>query len=118
MTATGRRRHDLESDDEEDGWSRGLRGRYHGGRPYTLSENRGNVVVLYFMAAWYATCIPEAQAQARIHEEYGPRGVEVIILDVDPTENERDLLKFKEQCSDAVSTRSRRAGQYEPSIKL
>ena len=61
------------------------------------------------MAAWCVTCIPEALA--RIHEEYGPRGVDVIILDVDSTENERDLLWFKEQYGDAVSTRSRRAGQ-------
>ncbi len=72
-----------------------------GARPYTLSEHRGNVVVVYFMAAWCVTCIPEAQALARIHEEYEPRGVDVIILDVDPTENERDLLRFKEQYSDA-----------------
>ena len=82
-----------------------------GARPYSLSENGGNVVVLYFMAAWCVTCIPEAQALARIHEEYGPRGVDVIILDVDRAENERDLLRFKEEYSDAVSTRSRRAGQ-------
>ena len=64
---------------------------------------------LHGRSHWRAPCIPEAQA--RIHEEYGPRGVEVIIVHVDPTENERDLLRFKEQCSDAVSARSRKAGQ-------
>ncbi len=67
------------------------------GSVFDISTERGNVVILYFMAAWCTTCIPEAQALAQIHETYADRGVRVLVLDVDVTENEGDLAGFREQ---------------------
>lgn len=65
------------------------------GSEFTLSEHRGKVIILYAMAAWCPTCVPEAQALAQIHREYRDRGVEVLILDVWPGETEEQLLQFK-----------------------
>ncbi|MFQ5925727.1 MAG: peroxiredoxin family protein [Dehalococcoidia bacterium] len=65
------------------------------GSDFTLSEHRGKVIILYAMAAWCPTCVPEAQALARIHREYRGRGVEVLILDVWQGETEDQLAQFK-----------------------
>lgn len=67
------------------------------GSVFDLAAERGNVVVVFFMAAWCATCVPEAQALARIHEQYASQGVRILILDVDTTEDEDDLAGFREQ---------------------
>ena len=67
------------------------------GSVFDLAEERGNVVVLFFMAAWCFTCLPEAQALAQIHEQYADQGVRVLIIDVDVTENEDNLAGFREQ---------------------
>jgi thiol-disulfide isomerase/thioredoxin len=67
------------------------------GSVFDISAERGNVVILYFMAAWCFTCIPEAQALAQIHETYADQGVRVLVLDVDVTENEDNLAGFREQ---------------------
>lgn len=65
------------------------------GSVFDLAEERGNVVVVFFMAAWCWTCIPETEALAQIHEQYADQGVRVLILDVDTTENEGDLAEFR-----------------------
>lgn len=70
---------------------------YADGSTFDLAEERGNVVILYFMAAWCTTCIPEAQALAQLHERYAEQGVRIIVLDVDQTENERHLADFRER---------------------
>ena len=67
------------------------------GSVFDLSTERGNVVVLYFMAAWCVTCIPEATALAQLHEDYAERGVRILVLDVDQTESEADLARFRER---------------------
>lgn len=88
------------------------------GSDFTLSERRGNVVILYAMAAWCPTCIPEAQALARIYDEYRNRGVEVLILDVWQGETEEQLLQFKNSVNGgdhfwAMDTENRWAQAYE-----
>lgn len=65
------------------------------GSGFTLSEHRGKVVILYAMAAWCPSCVPETRALARIYQEYRDRGVEVLILDVWLGETEEQLLQFK-----------------------
>lgn len=67
------------------------------GSVFDLAQERGNVVVIFFMAAWCTTCFPEAQALAQIHETYAEQGVRVLILDVDTTEDEADLADFRQQ---------------------
>lgn len=67
------------------------------GSVFDLAQERGNIVVVFFMAAWCTTCLPEAEALARIHEQYAGQGVRVLILDVDTTEDEGDLAGFRQQ---------------------
>lgn len=65
------------------------------GRRVSLAEWRGKPVVLYFMASWCASCVPEAQALAKVHQEYRSAGLEVLVLDVDPSMTEQDLHSFR-----------------------
>ena len=65
------------------------------GRTFTLSEHRGNPTIVFFMAYWCGTCIPEARALAQIHEEFG-KEVSIVVLDVDPTSSPEALAQFKE----------------------
>lgn len=73
---------------------------WSGGRTFMLSELRGKPVALYFVAAWCYTCIPETQAWAKIWPDIKDRA-EVIIFDIDPNEDESDLLRFKQNAGGA-----------------
>jgi len=46
------------------------------------------------MAYWCGTCVPEARALARIHQEYGDRVV-IVALDVDPSSTPARLQQFR-----------------------
>lgn len=72
------------------------------GSVFELAQERGNVVVVFSMAAWCITCIPEAQALAQIHERYAGEGVRVLILDIDVTEDEGDLAGFRERSGEGM----------------
>ena len=58
------------------------------GSVFDLTDERGNVVVLFFMAAWCTTCIPEARALNALYEEYGDRGLPILAIDIDPRDTE------------------------------
>ncbi|WP_322800062.1 TlpA disulfide reductase family protein [Thermoflexus sp.] len=68
-----------------------------GGGTFTLSRalGEGKPVVLFFMAYWCGTCIPEARALARLHQSVGDRVV-IVALDVDPTSTPEALMAFRE----------------------
>jgi peroxiredoxin len=66
-----------------------------GGGRFALAEQRGKPVVVYFMAGWCTSCVPEAQALARLHREYRNRGLEVLVVDVEAGETEADLAGFQ-----------------------
>ena len=73
---------------------------WSGGEEFILSENLEKPTVMYFVAAWCFTCIPETQALARLYEEVGD-DVNILIFDIDTTENERDLRRFKDNADGA-----------------
>lgn len=73
---------------------------WSGGEEFVLSKNLEKPTVMYFVAAWCFTCIPETQALARIHEEVGDE-LNILIFDIDTTENERDLRRFKDNADGA-----------------
>ena len=73
---------------------------WSGGEQFVLSQNLAKPTVMYFVAAWCFTCIPETQALARIHEEMGDK-LNILIFDVDTTENEDDLKRFKDRAGGA-----------------
>jgi peroxiredoxin len=67
------------------------------GSVFDLAEERGNVVILYFTAAWCPTCIAETKALARIADAHADHDVRIIALDVDQTESDRDLADYRER---------------------
>ena len=67
---------------------------WSGGGEFVLSQNLGRPTVLYFMAGWCASCLPETQAWGRIKQEVGGR-VNVLVISPDPNETEQRLLQFK-----------------------
>jgi thiol-disulfide isomerase/thioredoxin len=54
------------------------------GAPFKLSELKGKVLVIDLWATWCGPCRYEVPELVKIQQEYGPRGVEVIGLDIDP----------------------------------
>jgi len=67
-----------------------------GGR-FVLSDYRGRVVVVYFMAGWCLSCVPEARALARLYAEYHDRGLEVLAVDAQFDESPADVDRFRRQ---------------------
>lgn len=65
------------------------------GDSFSLSAQRGRPTVIYIMAYWCATCIPEARALAQIHQEYG-EAVSILALDIDPSSTTEALAQFKQ----------------------
>jgi len=65
------------------------------GSVFDLAQERGNVVVLFFMAAWCTTCIPEARALNALYGEYGDRGLRIVAIDIDPRDTEKQLARFR-----------------------
>ena len=68
---------------------------YADGSNFDLAQERGNVVVLYFMAAWCGTCVPEAESLAELHRGYADKGLRILVLDVDQRETEVQLAGFR-----------------------
>lgn len=56
---------------------------------------RGKPSVLWFMAAWCSSCLAEARTLGQIYQEFGRQGLQVIAIDVEPTETRRQLEGFK-----------------------
>ncbi|GAB4568909.1 MAG: hypothetical protein Kow0077_00530 [Anaerolineae bacterium] len=67
-----------------------------GGGEFTLSENRGKVVVINFWASWCGPCRVEAPALQQVWEAYQDRG-DVILLGVDYVDNTQDALAYIEE---------------------
>lgn len=64
------------------------------GDTFRLSEQRGRPTIVFIMAYWCGTCIPEAQALGRVKQEYGD-GISILSLDVDPSSTPEALAQFK-----------------------
>lgn len=64
---------------------------------FVLSQQRGKPVVLFFIAAWCASCYPKANALGQLYESYKNQGLQVLIVDVDPSEGPADLRLFKQR---------------------
>lgn len=64
------------------------------GSEFSLNAHRGTPTIIFFMAYWCGTCIPEAQALARLNEEYG-NAINIIAIDIDVTSSVDALNQFK-----------------------
>jgi cytochrome c biogenesis protein CcmG, thiol:disulfide interchange protein DsbE len=64
------------------------------GKPFTLSEHKGNVVLINFWASWCQPCEAEADDLNRIYSEYKDRGLVMIGVGYNDTEtNARNFLE-------------------------
>jgi len=83
---------------------------------FTLSQQIGKPVILYFMAYWCPTCLPEASALGKLKAAYGDR-VRVVALDVDPSSKPTLLSDFRKTAGNpgytfAFDTEDRVARQF------
>ncbi len=67
------------------------------GSTFALADHRGEVVVMYFMASWCGSCIPEAQSLAQLHRQYGSQGLTVVAIDAEAGQPVADLQLFKQR---------------------
>lgn len=65
------------------------------GEPITLSELRGNVVVLNFWSSWCAPCVEEAQVLERVSRQY-PDG-NVVIVGANVWTEEQEARNFLDE---------------------
>jgi thiol-disulfide isomerase/thioredoxin len=65
------------------------------GNPFKLSDYRGSVVVIDFMATWCGPCRMEMPHYGTIWEKYGETIV-IMSIDIDPNESEQTLRNFSQ----------------------
>ena len=53
------------------------------GRPVSLQDLRGQVVLLNIWATWCGPCLDEMPSIERLHRELGPRGLKIVAVSVD-----------------------------------
>lgn len=73
------------------------------GRAYTLADHNGKPAIVFFMAYWCGSCVPEAQALARLQQEYGD-DISIIAIDLDPSSTPKLLEAFKAAADNGAFT--------------
>ncbi len=63
----------------------------------TLSDLRGNIVVLNLWASWCAPCRAEMPALERVHVDYAGKGVMVLGVNMTSTDSLGDVRRFLEE---------------------
>ncbi|HEX8393667.1 MAG TPA: TlpA disulfide reductase family protein [Longimicrobium sp.] len=61
----------------------GFRATDMNGRPVSLADLRGQVVLLNVWATWCGPCRDEMPSMERLHKELGPQGLRIIAVSVD-----------------------------------
>ncbi|MBI2613350.1 MAG: TlpA family protein disulfide reductase [Candidatus Levybacteria bacterium] len=62
---------------------------------FKLNDKRGKTIILFGMAGWCGTCIPEGRALTQVRKVYAGRGVEVIGVAFTKGDNEDFLKEFR-----------------------
>lgn len=65
------------------------------GDEFNLAEKRGEVVALFFTAGWCDSCIPEAQAWSGLYPTYEDRGLDLLMVSIDPNDTPRTIEGFQ-----------------------
>jgi peroxiredoxin len=65
------------------------------GERFELSDKRGEVVALYFMAGWCASCISEAEAWSKLYPAYEDEGLQPLMVSVDPNDTRKTIEAFR-----------------------
>lgn len=66
------------------------------GNKFSLSDYRGKVVILDFMAVWCTPCVGEMSHLKEINNSYSGGDVVIMSIDVDPSEGDDAIRGFKE----------------------
>jgi peroxiredoxin len=64
-------------------------------KTFTLSEQRGKPTVIFFMAYWCGSCVPEGTALGQIIQEYGDK-VSIVAINIDPSATWDTINQFKQ----------------------
>jgi thiol-disulfide isomerase/thioredoxin len=68
------------------------------GKPFKLADLKGKVLVIDLWATWCGPCRNEVPELVQMQTEYGPKGFEVIGLDIDPeSDTAEDVSKFSKE---------------------
>jgi len=62
---------------------------------FRLSDKKEKTVILFGMAGWCGTCIPEGRVLTKISQEYANKGIEVIGVAFTKGDNDDFLKEFK-----------------------
>jgi thiol-disulfide isomerase/thioredoxin len=65
-----------------------------GGGSLTLSDLRGKVVILDFMATWCGPCATEIEHLKTVRNQYSSSNVVIVSVDVDPSETDPLLISY------------------------
>jgi thiol-disulfide isomerase/thioredoxin len=65
------------------------------GKTFTLSEQRGKPTIVFFMAYWCGSCIPEAAALGKLQQEYGDQ-ISIAAVNIDPSATWETIEQFKQ----------------------
>ncbi len=65
------------------------------GDEFNLAEKRGEVVALFFTAGWCDSCIPEAQAWSGLYPTYEGRGLDLLMVSIDPNDTPQTIEGFQ-----------------------
>jgi len=66
------------------------------GKQFNLKDERGKVVALYFMAGWCGSCIPETQSWSKLYPAYKDKGLDLLVISVDPNDTPQTIEKFRQ----------------------
>jgi thiol-disulfide isomerase/thioredoxin len=68
------------------------------GKPFKLSELKGKVLVIDLWATWCGPCRSSIPELVAMQKEYGPKGFEVVGLDIDPeSDTPEDVTRFAKE---------------------
>ena len=69
------------------------------GQSFGLDQQveRGRATAVFVMATWCTTCIGPTKQLGELANAYRERGLDVLVLDVDPKETPADLVRFRDR---------------------
>lgn len=68
------------------------------GKPFKISDLKGKVLVLDLWATWCGPCRSSIPELVSMQKEYGPKGFEVVGLDIDPeSDTPEDVKRFAKE---------------------
>ncbi|MEM2848774.1 MAG: TlpA disulfide reductase family protein [Candidatus Bathyarchaeia archaeon] len=67
------------------------------GAVFKLSEHRGKVVVIEFMATWCRYCKAQIEELKLVNEHFTDSSTVIVSISVDPSDNSEALVKYRDE---------------------